>query len=451
MKRHYALILAALILLMTPVAAAPSPERLASSSGDASVSSREETVYLELNSDGSLREALAVVRLRVDGAGSYSDYGRFSSVTNLTNGLKPVLTADGALWSFPEAYPSLVYQCALQAPVLPFELKIDYTLNGNEASPDKLAGASGEVGLHIELTRTEGILPYFEKQFMIQLQLTFPADSSEVLEAGGSAPVLAGSSRVLTLACMPGQNLVSDIRLRTSGFEMGQASVTMTPYDIAAIIADNMPELDFTALSDGLDQISDGVTELKSGTQALKDGSEELGEGIAASASAARQLKSAASQLSSGMAQINTAMEQYETLFKSYISGGEQFIKLFKSLVDGSAKLSDGVAQLSSGLDTLSENAGKLPEGAQGLIDGEDKLIGAFDELRTALEEATSGLTQESGDAPPPVSFINGSADITSVQFVGIIPAIKIPAAEKTPPPEAEPSSFWDKLTGLFK
>lgn len=451
MKRYYALILALLIVFMTPSAAAPSPERLASAAGDASIGAREETVYIRMNQDGSVEEALAVVRLRVDGAGNYVDYGSFSSVTNLTNGLKPSLTGDGVFWSFPETYPGFAYQCALQDPVLPFELRLGYTLNGLEASPESLAGASGEIGIHVELTRPEAASAYFKEQFMVQLQFTFPADSCEVLEAGGAVPVLAGSSRTLTLACLPGQSLSSDIKLKTTDFSMSQTSVTMTPYDIASIIADNMPELDFTALSDGLDEISKGVDELKSGTQQLKDGSGELASGISASADAAKQLKSSAAQLSSGMAQINTAMEQYETLFTSYITGGDQFIKLFKSLVDGAGKLSSGISQLSAGLDELSANAGKLPDGAQELINGETELAKAFGELQSALDEAVSGLSPEPGEEPEPVSFINGSADITSVQFVGTLPAIKKPAEEKAPPPEEEPSSFWGKLTGLFK
>lgn len=452
MKRNYSVLLALLLLLMaSPSAAAPAPTRLAAGAGDAVAGAREETVYLDIQPDGTVDEVIAVVRLRVDRAGNYTDYGAYSSVSNLTNALVPVLASDGVSWSFPEAYPAFTYQGTLKDPTLPFSLSIAYTLDGREVPPDELAGTAGEVGIRIELTRTSGISPYFEKQFMAQLQLTFPADSCTVVENGGAAAVLSGSSRILTFNCLPGQNLTASVLLDASSFELSQASLAMMPYDIASMLSESMPELDLTELSSGLDELTSGLEALKSGTEELKTGATALNDGAASSAEAGKKLKDAASQLYSGMSQLGTALAEYETLFATYITGGDQFLKIFNSLSAGAKELSSGIAQLSTGLDTLSQSAGQLPAGAQELIDGEAALLTGFGELRTALEAVPSQLGAGDSDKTPAVSYVNGSPDITSVQFAGSIRPITVPKAEKEAPPPEEPSSLWDKLTGLFR
>ena len=452
MKRYYAILIAIIIALISPAAAAPSPERLPGAPGDAAIGAREETIYVDMKHDGSVNEVLAVIRLRVDGAGNYMDYGNFSSVVNLSNGLAPsIVPGEGAFWSFPEAHPGFAYQCALVNPVLPFELILDYTLNGRAAPPESLAGASGEVGIHVEVRRPADSGEYFERQFMIQLQFTFPADSCQGVEANGPAPVLAGGSRILSLACLPGQNLSSDITIDTTDFSMDRISLSMVPYDIASIIADNMPELDLSELSDGLDGFADGLDTLANGSHKLKAGLSDNAGGMDTLAESASELKTAAAQLSLGMSQVNTAMTQYETLFTEYITGGDQFIRLFRSLVDGSVKLSSGISQLSYGLEAAADGAGKLPDGMQGLLDGQEELAAAFEAIRGALDEAASGIVPDIGAPPPPVSFINGSGDISSVQFVGNLPAISKPAEQRLPPQEEVKSSFWERLAGLFR
>ncbi len=452
MKRLLAWLTAVFCVIIPLTSAAPASDPAPPVSGQATVDLREETVYGILDAYGTQEELMAVVRLRVASPGHYTDGGKYAQVVNLTNSMQPTLGPDGVSWAFAEAYPEFYYQGKLPDAQPPFSLCVSYTLGGEAANPSALAGASGRVGIKLDVSPSEGAAAYFKQNFMAQVQLELPAEAGDIVSAEGAANMLTGGTRTLSFTVLPGKSASFAVEIEARDFALDAISMAMMPYQLDAMMKDVLPEIDFDEFQSGAAAMKTGAQQLVDGTVALETGAQQLSDGLGQASSSAGQLVDASKQLSIGMTQLNNSMVKYQNLFEQYITGGDQFLLMMQSLTTSAGKLASGVAALDAALTQLNTASGELPTGAQKLIEGEKALQQGLAELQEALD-ALPGLLNPAGeDEPaPPVSFVTGEEGVTTVQFISRVPGIHAPEPLPEQPPVESPRSFWDRLLDLFR
>ncbi len=339
------------------------------------------------------------------------------------------------------------------------------------------------------------------------------AENATMAEAAGSKQLtllaLPGQGVEETITANVTDFTMDPITLSGIRMQLALAFDTAALKEQLAPLTDAIASLDSGAgdLQTGAAQLAEGFTQYTSGVQALLDGLAALPDGVSQLASGAGDLQTGAEALTaqndtllaaalalqqntfdtvnqqlSGQGLPTLTPENYtqvlgdtaalDTLY-AQLDGMVQFVQGLQSYTGGVTQLAQGAAGLKTGADTLTNSLSTLP-------DSTTALTSAATDLQTGLTELTGGLTtykdgtatlatQTSnlagdmdaqvqsavsgllGSDVPVTSFVSAkNTNVAAVQFVLKTPAITLPEAEAAPAAEAQPETFWQKLTGLF-
>ncbi|MCR4668485.1 MAG: hypothetical protein K5774_03810 [Clostridia bacterium] len=266
---------------------------------------------------------------------------------------------------------------------LPFDVKITYWLDEEEISPEKLAGAEGQLRIRFDYTnkaRTTVSTAGGDVETMVPLAfitvIALPSDRfSDVEVANGSVTSVSGNDMVIGYA-MPGlrselglDRVESQLRSTASALDDETApadiGIDIPDYvEISAYTRDCRIEFTSTIVKNGLlADVEEGdieeIRDMISGLGDLTDMGDELSSGASA-------LASGASELGSGIGQ--------------YVSGVD-------SLAEGAGSLSSGASQLSGQSDALKSGAAQLAEG-----------LGTLEQMLSSMDPG-SGISVEFPDA----------------------------------------------------
>ncbi|OIJ09370.1 hypothetical protein BKP35_17050 [Anaerobacillus arseniciselenatis] len=317
------------------------------------VSSKDEVVYGRLSANGTLNELYVVNMLNVTKPGSIIDFGDYTSVRNLTNLSEIEQVGDKVQL---EASPGwFYYQGNLEDHELPWDVKISYNLEGDEISPDQLAGKEGSLLLKIKTSQNENVDPLFFENYAMQISLTLDTDLMSNIQAPEATIVNVGKQRQFTYTVMPESNGEISLLGDVVDFEMEGIDISAVPLSMTI---DN-PELDemtseMRTLSDAIGEINDGVFDLKTGVSELNDGVQSLNNG--------------SSEYNIGMSEINDSSseikEASEVIGESLVrlneelngSSEEMDLSELEQLPEGLLLIADGLGEVAEGLTLLNEN-----------------------------------------------------------------------------------------------
>ena len=129
MKRILPVILSLALLtgVVTPVLAAGTP------------SEKEEVIYINLSAGGSVKDIYAV---NIFGTGDITDYGDYSSGEILNTEDK--ISQSGDMITFSTSADRVYYKGKMTTTVMPWNISIQYFIDGTEYSADEVAGKSGK-------------------------------------------------------------------------------------------------------------------------------------------------------------------------------------------------------------------------------------------------------------------------------------------------------------------
>ncbi|NMA08064.1 MAG: hypothetical protein GX929_02965 [Clostridiales bacterium] len=339
-------ILLAFCLLFVPSFAASASEV---STGDAEIASREEVIYANLAADGTVRQVYVVTALNVSRAGTLTDYGDYSHAVNLTS--TDLLTRTDNAVSVRADIGRLYYQGYLTQSTLPWDIRMVYTLDGTDITPDALAGKSGKLNLTITVTPASDA---YCADYMMQITVTLDAALCENLETSATV-ANAGGNRVLTFTVLPDTKGVYTLTADVRDFEMDGVTFAALPMSFSLDDVDlgGMTE-DFGKLSDAVTKIADGADELAEGARELTDGAKEFADGASSFGNGAQTLTENAAALSSAAAQIGEGLTALANASDS-LEGLSQLSQL-STLPDALKKLSGALTSVVGGLRTLSES-----------------------------------------------------------------------------------------------
>lgn len=357
------------------------------------VTTKDESVYIVLNADGSTSEITVSDKLHNDeGFDNYEDISDLTDVQNLKSSDDVQETDNGLLWDTDETD---IYYQGTGTEDLPIDTSITYTLDGKEVTAEDLLGQSGHLVMTISVSNHE------TKEYTVS-GVTYTVCQPFYLIVGGytdndvfknvtmdHGTVQDDSSgNIIAAVMMPGmkdsigQFLTGDlesindyfydeITLEADVTDFESPLLMMAASTDISVVKEEFADTDIATddLFDQLDELNEATEQLISGAKTLYEGADELTDG-------AEQLDEGASSLLEGTEQIS--------------SGSQQLYSGASSLESGAESLSSGISSLTSGLSQIVSQNSSLTSGAQQIADA------ILDQANSTLNENET-ITSDSG------------------------------------------------------
>ena len=390
---------------------------------------KDQTVYLISKPDGSVSDTIVATHLiNKDGDDTIDDVASdLNDITN-TNGDEK-FTQDGDKLTWQADGKDIYYQghTTKQAPVT---VKVTYTLDGNEVTPDELAGQSGHVKIHYDYTNNTN----FEEKVngeKVSVVVPFAAitgmilndDFSNVKVTNGRI-VQNGTKSIVLGYALPG---IKD-SLEQAGGSFDTDLSLPESFDVEADVKDFTLETQMTALvdasnlmtsnSEDTEDLGSDMYKLSDATDQLEDGSKQLSDGASKLVDGAGKLKSGNSQVTNGLGTLQKSLGTFQKGAGTLSSGLETYTAGVSQLNGGIGQLRSSLAPLKTAVPSLTKELSgsnllqqmqQLSTGVAALKKGSDQLLAGYNGtatnpgLVTSMDQLTTGSKQVS-DAASQVS-----------------------------------------------
>lgn len=369
----------------------------ADSKGSEQIFQKDETVYGILNYDGS-EQSIEVVSHLFGQAGTWVDYGNYTSLQNLTDGRQPAVENDTITWESP-AGQDLYYQGKIDKK-LPWKIDIEWKLNGQKIHAEDLAGKSGKAEILMSVTAEPTSDEIYLKYYMLQIAVPLRMDKAqETVFSEGASQIVAGHTRTIAFTLLPGQTGDFKISFDAVNFAMDSIQISALP----------------TGEQSGLGTLVTGLGQIGSGQQSVAEGTQELGdslsawtEGLGQIAAGLDQTQAAGGEIASGLNEYYQGMLNFQAGLESLVGNADQFGTALSEYAAQGPALSQGYAQLASQLNSMRLTPEKQQELLQLLAlpdilpDGQSTVelkkmaesMLALNEGVTAVAEALAGANQ---------------------------------------------------------
>lgn len=362
--------------------------------------SKEETVYVIADASGSTRKLIVSDHLKnIIGSGSVSDETSLTGITNLKGSEDFQQDANGLLnWN---ARGDDIYYSGTIEKELPIELHISYLLDGQEISPEDLAGRSGHVTIRFDYTnrQKETVVAGDEAlelyvPFVTVTGFVLDNDHFRNIEMTNGRIIDDGSRTIAVGYAVPG--LADNLKIDSEEFsdeldipEYVELEADVTDFELTATmtVAENKLFGEMELDEDGkLDELSDDMDELQDAMNELMDGTGELYDGVLELYDGSQELVDGIDELYDGTGELYDGTED---------------------LYDGSDELHEGVKELCAGLSQLTGNNAALQKGATEVF---ETLIGTV-KLKLNESAATLSTAAETLKGKPEIaSLLKGAA-----------------------------------------
>lgn len=339
---------------------------------------KSETVYAVLGDSGEYKGATVVNCFTQEG--QIVDYGNYSQITNLMGPQKPTVQGQIITWdaSVTEEHKSFYYQGETEKP-LPFDITLNYTLNGQPAKPNELAGKTGELKIDFRIENKAGtgemdtlVDREVYTPFAFQISFSVDDDTFAILDTPENASKLkVGSSYTLSHISFPLPSDSFSFTLFGQDIEMDPINITVLPKAPPGI--DSYGDfVNVDDMSEGTDDMISGAEDMRKGTDELldalytmKDETIELRDGL-------NDLKSGANKLENGTDSLYTNARTLSTSASDFYGAMSEFSVAFAAFDEGMETLSISVADMIVSLEELRNGTVLLNTSVNDMVNGVD-------------------------------------------------------------------------------
>ena len=230
----------------------------------------DETLYLNLDYYGNISDANVVKGINFNGTSSYTDFGDYLKITNMSDEQKPEIK-NGSVTFEKNKNGKFFFQGELKPDKIkaPWTFDITYKLNGVVTDADKIAGASGLVEMDIDCMPNKSVSKYMQDNMMLFVAIPVDIQKCYSVDAPESQTMTLGQYTGIVFTALPGQEGHFQVRLGTDKFESVGAIFAMTPGTVGALnkikdikdIKDDFRD-DTNAMLDDFDNVLDDVTDV---------------------------------------------------------------------------------------------------------------------------------------------------------------------------------------------
>lgn len=342
----------------------------------------DEAVYVNMDYYGKTNNISIVKGCNLNGNSSFTDYGPYDKVTNMSNEVKPNISDGSVSWNIPEIGKRFYYECTPKrgTVTLPWDFDISYKLNGVPANAEKLAGASGLVEINIKAKPNKKANTYLRNNMILMVETTVDMSDAISIEAPGAQLQSVGTYKAVLFAGLPGEENNFTIRIGTKKFETTGIMMTMLPGT--------------------LDQLTD-IKELKEDKDTIEDSAKdvynslnEILNTIQSTSSGLGQVKSGISSLDGARRKISTSKDGlYADADKSLadlVSTTKQINDLIPHLQNGQQMVNDVNRDVNALISTMNNTKPYIDsfiESITRIQNDTDSLCNNLDEIKSYSEE----------------------------------------------------------------
>ena len=388
-------------------------KKVLSASEETKEASKEETVYVVANADGSAKNVIVSEWLKnKDGEATLKDASDLKDIENVKGEETFTQNGDQITW---EAGGNDIYYQGTTDKKLPITEKVTYFLDGKEMEPQEIAGKSGKIKIRFDYTNNEKTTQIVEGEehevyvpFTVLTGMILPEDYSNVEITNGKV-ISDGNRKVAVGMAMPGlkesldiqeEELDGEVKIPdyveiTADVEKFSLEMTMTIAINDLLEGRDLGEaFDVSELEDDMDTLTDASKKLVSGSKELTKGLSTLKNSMKEFTTGADTLKDGISSYTSGASQLNDGIQTLSGSSGALISG--------VSILNGSAAdLNSGVAQLDQTLksEMTAEEKASLIQQADEAIESTfqdqnsgTEAIKSLANNQTAKEQVSAGL-----------------------------------------------------------
>jgi len=366
-----------------------------SQSENAEATLKHETLFANLDYDGSVLDIFAVNTFFTND-NHIVDFGDYSEIINLTDASNASVDEDKIVFSNDASNSIFRYQGRLRSTSLPWNFNITYYLDDEEINPTELGGRSGSLAINIELAYDESAHDYFLDNFLLQIRVPLEMDKSFNITAKDAQILNVGNTATVAFTLLPKTSNVFTVKADVVDFTMGSIEVAAIKSVIPAV--ENIDEF-----QTGFGEMADGTRELIEGTETLKDGMVELSSGVNSLANGTSGLSRGLNTLNAGMGDFAAGLEEYRGGKEQIAAGARGFEDGLKQIATSLPQLNEGYQGIELGLDAMMANSEDVSALAMSLSQSEDpqvrmlaqamlQKIGGISQLQNGLKNANDGL-----------------------------------------------------------
>jgi putative membrane protein len=337
----------------------------------ASVTEKNETVYVILDHNGNVIDQRVVNHLHTAGeARETVDYGQYSSVKNMESGWSPFVSNGQITWEPGAAEGKDIYYEGVTDKELPIGIKIKYFLDGREMHAAEFAGKDGTLRVEISLTNKTGtVMPVAYESwehgivtrsetlyvpFLVQVSCEASLERFSKINAPGAIRVVVGKTMNLGFSAFPYPD--ADIAFELTGTNIELEPITFT-------VVPCMPPMPDMEIRGDMEKLLKGIEEMNAGFIQLQQGGSGFIEGVSSLADGMGELDKNSGTLIAG---FDSGLKGYETLKDSL----EELSVLLDRVATEAGAFEGSLREVSGSLGNLKEGAAVLAEAGGNIADG---------------------------------------------------------------------------------
>ena len=344
---------------------------------------KEETVYSKLDTNGKSYQTVVSDHIKnTEYLEEIKDLSDLLEIENLSEDNTYTQNGNVIVWN---AKGKDIYYNGKSEKELPIEVKMTYTLDGKEISPEELSGKSGKLNIKIEYTNKakhyveiDGQYVEMYTPFVIFAGTYFKNETVQNVKVTTGKAVDDGSKTIVIGMALPG--LQTSLGLDKDTFEIPEnieIEMDVTNYEQSSIITFVTPKIidkeDFNIL-DELDTLYSSVDTLQSSMDQIEEGAKTLSEGTALYSENYNTFNSAIGMLNNG---TTTLKENYETFNNGVQTANE-----------GAKQLNEGMQQLNTAAESIKDVVvTPLKSLQQTILEDIDAVIAMVDNISNPSQE----------------------------------------------------------------
>ena len=359
---------------------------------------KEETVYVISDSNGNPTNTIVSDHLiNNEDKASLEDATDLTDIENV-NG-DEAFTRDGNKLTWQADGNDIYYQGTTEKET-PITQKVTYYLDGEEITPEDLAGKSGKVTIRFDYTNNEKVKTTISGKeeeicvpFVAMTGVVFD-DSFTDIEVSNGKVVSDGNNNIVVGYALPG--LKDSLQVTDSDFDTDidlpdyfEVSAKVEDFSLemtmtVAMNATNFISMDSEGVTSSIDEMLDTLTDA---TGKLQDGSGELADGM-------DTLQSKMGDFSNGVISLKDAINAYTDGTVTLNDGIGTLKSGIDTLADSVPALVSGVGQLKTGSDSAAEGAKSLAAGAAQVSEGVNTVASMLSGMGDTIEAAKTGVSE---------------------------------------------------------
>lgn len=343
---------------------------------------KDETVIAFADATGTVYETQVKDKL-VNTVGAVELFDS-SSLTDIEPGGDMEYTASGQRLTWKAKGSSITYEGKTDLPC-PVQMKIAYTLDGTEVSPDQIAGASGKVAMRFDFQNTatttatiDGREQTIYTPFVVLCGFSMGNDHFSNIEVTNAKATAGTTGTTIAGYAMPGMQ--ENLALDAEDFELPsyfEVTADATDFELGTtttiVVSGLLDDVDTGDLGDG--NVRDSLNAMSGAMAALINGTSSLYDGL--------------EQLAGGMSELDGGLD---------------------ALADSAGALPDGASEIASGADALSEGAKQVNSGMQAAAGVSSQMVPATVALQSGIAQVAETARGIGADGLQPAAAAVGAA-----------------------------------------